>query len=86
MRESGKIRGRSIYRVIDANLNRAVEGARVCEEMARFILRDKKLTLEYKTARHNIVGAFKALRIDSRLLLESRDSDKDAKAVKKNNP
>ena len=32
------IQERSIKRIIDANLNRALEGMRVCEEYCRFIL------------------------------------------------
>src|SRR3989338_491210 len=40
-----------IFRIIDANLNRATEGARVVEEICRFILEDEKLTLSFKKIR-----------------------------------
>ncbi|MFA5199711.1 MAG: thiamine-phosphate pyrophosphorylase [Candidatus Omnitrophota bacterium] len=44
----------SFYRIIDANLNRVKEGLRVCEEITRFILDDRKLTVVFKDIRHGI--------------------------------
>jgi len=46
-----------ILRVLDANFNRAKEGLRVCEDVARFILDDKRLTQQYKKARHTLSQA-----------------------------
>lgn len=43
-----------VDRIIDANLNRAVEGVRVIEEIARFILDDKKATAELKKIRSEL--------------------------------
>ncbi|MFH0738685.1 MAG: thiamine-phosphate pyrophosphorylase [Candidatus Omnitrophota bacterium] len=43
-----------IERIIDANINRAKEGLRVCEEVARFILNSHSLTAEFKKLRHRI--------------------------------
>ena len=43
-----------IKRIIDANINRAKEGLRVCEEVARFILNSRALTQEFKRLRHGI--------------------------------
>jgi len=43
-----------IKRIIDANINRAKEGLRVCEEIARFILNSHSLTAEFKKLRHRI--------------------------------
>jgi thiamine-phosphate pyrophosphorylase len=40
-----------ILRIIDANLNRATEGIRVVEEICRFILEDRQLTLALKKMR-----------------------------------
>lgn len=40
-----------VFRILDANLNRATEGLRVVEEVCRFILEDAKLTLEAKQLR-----------------------------------
>lgn len=45
---------RSINQILDANLNRILEGVRVLEEIARFILSDKALTLEIKNFRHSL--------------------------------
>lgn len=69
---------RKTFRIIDANLNRAIEGMRVCEEIMRFIVSDKKLTLAFKRLRHRIIRALKIWNINSRLLLASRESSKDA--------
>ena len=44
----------NIGRIIDANLNRAKEGLRVCEEITRFILDNHKFTAALKEARHKI--------------------------------
>ncbi|MFH1238680.1 MAG: thiamine-phosphate pyrophosphorylase [bacterium] len=45
---------RKIYRIIDANLNRAREGLRVIEDGARFIFNDKALTARLKKIRHEL--------------------------------
>jgi thiamine-phosphate pyrophosphorylase len=46
-----KIQNSKILRIIDVNTNRAVEGLRVMEDVARFVLEDKELTLEIKLLR-----------------------------------
>jgi len=43
-----------IYRVIDANLNRAREGMRVVEDFSRFVLDDASLSSGVKKLRHNL--------------------------------
>ncbi len=43
-----------IYRIIDANLNRAKEGLRVCEDITRFILESPSLTANLKQIRHKL--------------------------------
>ena len=43
-----------IARVIDANFNRAKEGLRVCEDVARFVLDDQEVTGQYKKMRHQV--------------------------------
>jgi thiamine-phosphate pyrophosphorylase len=48
-----------VYRIIDANLNRAVEGLRVMEEVARFELENKKLTDKVKGLRGKVRGEIK---------------------------
>ena len=61
----------SLYRVIDANLNRLKEGVRVIEDIARYINNDKVLASKLKEIRHQS-------RIDDlQNLLNSRDSIND---------
>lgn len=50
----GYFKRNNIGRIIDANINRAKEGLRVCEEITRFILEDRILTSELKGIRHKI--------------------------------
>ncbi len=66
-----------IFRVLDANLNRAREGLRVCEDISRFILNSRAISRELKALRHAIASAIKAMPSGSKLLLESRDSTDD---------
>ncbi len=61
----------SLYRVIDANLNRLKEGVRVIEDIARYVSNDKELASKLKALRHQS-------RIDDlQNLLNSRDSVND---------
>jgi undecaprenyl pyrophosphate synthase len=61
----------SLYRVIDANLNRLKEGVRVIEDIARYVNNDKVLASKLKEIRHQS-------RIDDlQNLLNSRDSVND---------
>jgi len=59
-----------IYRVIDANINRAKEGLRVCEEITRFILSNHNLTAEFKRIRHRTDAILKYLPKNTELILE----------------
>lgn len=71
-------RNRGLWRVLDANLNRSREGLRVCEDLVRFVLSDKKLTHELKTVRHELNRAFSfAPARWRRAALEARDSERD---------
>ena len=65
----------SAYRILDASANRACEGLRTMEELARFILDDATLTSELKHQRHELVSALQAISRDRRLT--SRDTDAD---------
>jgi len=61
----------SLYRVIDANLNRLKEGIRVIEDIARYVSNNKVLASKLKELRHQS-------RIDDlQNLLNSRDSLND---------
>ena len=66
----------SNYRVIDANLNRVKEGLRVCEEVVRFVLENKKITADFKKARHQVDALAKKICFKAVLLAE-RQSQKD---------
>ncbi|OGX45292.1 MAG: hypothetical protein A2321_01935 [Omnitrophica WOR_2 bacterium RIFOXYB2_FULL_45_11] len=68
---------KGILRIIDANQNRLLEGLRVCEEITRFIILDKRLTLNFKNLRHNVTDLTKKWKIKDTKLLDSRDSLKD---------
>ncbi|MCK9594684.1 MAG: thiamine-phosphate pyrophosphorylase [Candidatus Omnitrophica bacterium] len=69
-------RDKKIFRVIDANLNRVKEGLRVCEEVIRFILDDRSLTVGFKAVRHRVdLAAVGCPKRDA--LLGSRSSKRD---------
>lgn len=50
-----------IKRILDANFNRASEGLRVLEDIARFCLEEKELTLEIKSVRHEVRNVSKQI-------------------------
>ncbi len=60
---AGKAENSKIYRIIDVNVNRAAEGLRVMEEVVRFVLDNKKYTLQLKgfraRLRHAIINLLK---------------------------
>ncbi|MCK5450825.1 MAG: thiamine-phosphate pyrophosphorylase [Candidatus Omnitrophica bacterium] len=63
-----------VYRIIDANLNRVMEGIRVCEDIIRFALDNEELTAKLKGLRHEIFEAIKDLRKEHlKELVSSRD-------------
>ena len=65
------------YRIIDANINRASEGIRVLEDLARFYLEDKDLSKRLKEIRH---GIRKEVMDFLPSLLNARDSVEDVGA------
>ncbi|MBF0478758.1 MAG: thiamine-phosphate pyrophosphorylase [Candidatus Omnitrophica bacterium] len=64
-----------IIRVIDANLNRAKEGLRVCEDICRFILDSKPLSRQCKDLRHQLNAVVEKL--GPAALVNSRDIEND---------
>ena len=68
---------RDIARLLDANLNRAIEGIRVMEETARMILDDIDLTSSLKHCRHTLVQIMKSSDRLERDLILFRGSDHD---------
>lgn len=63
---------RKILRTLDANINRACEGLRVCEDICRFVLDNKKYSEKLKAVRHFLRNLF-----DAEMLLSARDSITD---------
>ena len=63
------------FRVLDANLNRAREGLRVCEEVSRFILSDPALTGRCRRLRYRLAEVSRSLPVAR--LLPARDSRRD---------
>ena len=66
---------RSLYRILDANANRAGEGLRTLEEFARFVLDDAGKTEQLKSLRHSLVQSLSG--IDREHLLSARDTSGD---------
>jgi thiamine-phosphate pyrophosphorylase len=70
---------KNIYRILDANLNRAREGIRVTEEVARLYFDDARLSSKFKRLRHELTRvATKSF--DQTKLLTFRDSEGDVGA------
>ncbi len=63
-----------MHRIIDVNINRATEAARVLEEIARFELNEKDLAEKLKNLRHKISTSCEK---HYALLLASRDTEND---------
>lgn len=62
-----------VFRLLDANLNRAAEGLRVLEDLVRFYYNDQELTSKIKQLRHQV-----RKNVDlADQLLNSRNSTKD---------
>ena len=67
---------RDRLRVLDANLDRAGEGLRTAEDLARFLLNDLELTREFAQVRRDVSAAVSSL-APAHLLVGSRDSQAD---------
>lgn len=70
---------RAVYRIIDANFNRAREALRVIEEFCRFSLNSASLTQRTKQLRHELSAAI--IKLDSAQLIAGRDSEGDVGAA-----
>jgi thiamine-phosphate pyrophosphorylase len=71
-----------IYRIIDANLNRAREGLRVIEDWSRFIFNDKTTAPQLKKMRHELSRVTTDIYPE---LIGGRDSTGDIGASPKEN-
>ena len=70
-----KIPEQRLWRVLDANFNRAKEGLRVCEDICRFIGDDPALTRRYKRVRHRLTAVIDKLGFGK--LLSTRAIERD---------
>jgi len=68
---------RLVLRALDANCNRAREGLRVAEDVARFILNDSRLLNRLKKLRHGVTSAEKSLFKSPKIRHLARDVAKD---------
>lgn len=71
----------NLKRILDANLNRAAEAARILEEIARFLMDDKDLAEKLKTIRNKISFAQDE---DYSDFLSARDTENDVGVSIKN--
>ncbi|MGE0269076.1 MAG: thiamine-phosphate pyrophosphorylase [Candidatus Omnitrophota bacterium] len=66
---------KKVYRLVDANFNRAKEALRVCEDVCRFYFDLSDLTRAYKNARHSLTDMIGSLNITQ--IISSRAIEKD---------
>jgi len=66
---------KKLYRIIDANFNRAKEGLRVCEDICRFYLDKQSFTRNYKIVRHRLSDIVCSLKM--REFIKSRNIEND---------
>ena len=62
-----------IFRLLDANYNRAKEATRVTEDLIRFLTNDQALTRSMKHCRHKITQTLLTFPVTYRTLVKSRD-------------
>lgn len=65
----------AVHRIVDANLNRAMEAVRVCEDVIRFRGKRPSLTRKLRAVRHGLGEVLKSL--PQREIVLARDSRKD---------
>ncbi len=66
-----------IYRILDANINRAREGIRVIEESLRFVFQKKEFAEKLRGLRHEVSHIPLVLKISSAKLFNCRESETD---------
>ncbi len=65
----------SIYRILDAAINRASEGLRVVEDFLRMVIADAHLSRQLKELRHELTDAVAGIESEQRMA--ARDSERD---------
>ena len=74
---STKVSNQAMWRILDANLNRALEGLRVIEDYLRFIRNDPLLSQRTKTLRHDLVNTLRTEGVGAVQLYQARDIEGD---------
>ena len=79
-RQSGKSNksgqsGPSVYRILDAAINRASEGVRVVEDYARMTIQDEHLTRQLKQLRHDLAQAVSNISLNERIIARDTVGD-----------
>jgi thiamine-phosphate pyrophosphorylase len=67
----------SLLRLMDANANRALEGARVCEDLGRLALSSPAAFRRLRAIRHGIAAAMRRLPVSRLELVSARASGTD---------
>ena len=68
---------KQILRIVDANYNRAKEGLRVCEDILRLLIEDRRITLRLKRIRHAVSDIVTDSRINAYHIQDYRNSTLD---------
>ena len=68
---------RSLFRILDANANRALEGMRVCEDIVRFDLESPPAFRHLRALRHGVARAVSQLPVSRLELVKTRASAHD---------
>ena len=58
---------KGLYRILDANVNRAKEGLRVCEDICRYLWDQRTLTRAFKDLRHELTQIIAGLNMQKAL-------------------
>ena len=67
----------ALLRMLDANANRALEGLRVCEDVARFHLGTPRVFRQIRALRHGVAAAIARLPARPAELVRARNSRRD---------
>lgn len=71
------MRTTELLRILDASLDRASEGLRVAEDIARFVLNDRAACERLREMRHRLWGSISQLPASNGRLLAARDTERD---------
>ncbi len=76
-----RIKDVKLYRVMDANLNRAKEGLRVCEDICRFVYDHRQWTRGFKTIRHQLTESAVGIGITNLVAARHIEGDVGKKTI-----